>query len=74
MLRWNKGDEFIKIERVTSVDDNREVFIIATNLPWAVLPLEFKEKVPVLNGAASASLRETVASWARSNGFTKAGA
>lgn len=70
-MRWNKGDEYIELERATSVDGKGEVFVIVSSVPWAVLPVEFREQVPA-NGGAPAALRDAVASWAHSNGFKEA--
>ena len=69
LCKWEKENEYIKIERVFSVDSNSQVLVVNTNLPGG-LPLRFREQVSL---SQESELRSSVESWAGNEGLTLCG-
>lgn len=65
--RWVKNDQYVEIETATSEQGN--VLVVASNIPWALLPLEFRESEPGGNEFRCRAFHELVRSWAEQRGF-----
>lgn len=65
--RWMKEEQYVEIEH--AVTGTGSVLIIASNIPWELLPLEFKEAVPENDTLRCCALYDTVCSWAGQRGF-----
>ena len=72
-VRWVKGAEFIEVECASSTSSTGPVFVIASNRPWAGLPLDFKEQVSIADEDARLRLYRGVKAWAEVNGFLPRG-
>ena len=67
--RWTKKQQYVEIEE--AVSENGPIYIVATNVAWPLMPLEFKNSVPVTSLLAVSTFRNAVGDWAVQNGFTR---
>lgn len=68
-MRWAKGKDYVEIVRGISVDKERVVWHIDTNINWGDLPVEFRAQVPETDEEGYKKLESSVSTWAERNGY-----